>query len=167
MALTQEQFDTLGPEVLPFDRRIGKGFMGIVKDGKAVLEEGEAILFDDFVHNVTVSGLPMSIFRVEVDDIVTNSPLLEKYLWIIDKSGLKIIRESTPNPKAEKKGVVCHTNITGGQHALQGGELWFGQDNRVYVNNKSGRYGANTTVQEEAVIAYFVSLGLEAVQLPF
>lgn len=167
MVLTKEQFETLGPEVFPCKRRIDKGtFRGIIKDGEAVFEKGETVLFNDFVHNITASGLPDNIINLAVDDIINSSPLVGKYLWVIDKSGLKIIPESTPNPAVTRK-MVCHTNITGGMPALQGGELWFGEDNRVYVNNKSGRYGADTDVQEKAVIAYFISLGLEAVQLPF
>lgn len=157
-ALTEEQIDKLGPEILPFERR-ERGFKGIIK-------EGEAIPFDDFIHNVTVSGPPKDIFIVLFVDILNNSPLSGKYLWIIDKAGFKILLEATPNAEAERR-MICHTNITGGMPALQGGELWFGDDGRVYINNKSGRYGAHTTVQEDAVIAYFVSLGLDAIQLPF
>ena len=73
--------------------------------------------------------------------------------------------DATPNPAAER-GNVCHTNITGGMPALQGGELWFGEDGNVYINNASGRYGANSILQEEAVIEYFNLLGYDVVQLP-
>lgn len=88
-----------------------------------------------------------------------------QYIWVIDKTGLCMMLDATPNPAA-KRGNVCHTNITGGTPALQGGELWFGEDGKIYVNNELGRYGAVTSKQEEAVIDYFISLGYHAVQLP-
>jgi hypothetical protein len=77
----------------------------------------------------------------------------------------QIILESIPNPEAQKKGVVCHTNITGGKPALQGGELWFGDDDKVYLNHYSGRYGAITVEHRQAVLAYFTSLGITVVPL--
>lgn len=91
-----------------------------------------------------------------------------KYLWIIDEQGLKVMPESTPNPYSDRK-IVCHTNITGGAPALQGGELWFGDDGKVYLNYKSGRYGAKIgslgTAHRIAVLEFFRSLSFDPVTL--
>jgi len=153
IVLSEEQAKALGSAVLPFERM---GFENLVLDF-------EDTLFLDQIHNVTVKGKPVDIVVVPVD--TAKKWLIEgKYLWLIDGEGLKILLEITPNPES-KRGVVCHTNITGGQPALHGGELWFGDDSRVYLNNKSGRYGNPTKQQRQAVLDYFRSLGFEVVQL--
>lgn len=152
--LPDEWQTRLGPAVLPFER---------TQFARKVLN-GEAIIFVDYIVDINRSG----VNGVTVVDtpLITgdNPPMQGKYLWIIDKSGLKLIPKATPNPYAAR-GVVCHTNITGGDPAYQGGELWFGADGNVYVNNRSGRYGANTLAQRDAVLDYFRSLGLNPVQL--
>jgi hypothetical protein len=64
------------------------------------------------------------------------------------------------------RGCVCHTNITGRRKALQGGELWFGADNTIYINNESGRFKAITADQRQAILDYFRRFGFLVVQLP-
>ncbi|WP_375443896.1 hypothetical protein [uncultured Fibrella sp.] len=124
---------------------------------------GEDILFDAETFNATNGGKPPNCVVISSATVFQQSKD-GLYLWVIDQNGLRILLEATPNPIA-KRGVVCHTNITGGALALQGGELWFGDDDKVYINYSSGRYGALTAVQEEAVIDYFTSLGYDVVQL--
>ncbi|TAE31798.1 MAG: hypothetical protein EAZ91_06700 [Cytophagales bacterium] len=153
MMLTPQQIDELGPEVLPFER----------KDFSRPVEEGEDILFDTFIHDVSSMGKPVNVVKVSSETALQQSRT-GCYLWIIDKYGLKILFEAIPNLEA-KRGVVCHTNITGGQPALQGGELWFGDDDKVYLNYQSGRYGSNRISQRQAILAYFRSLGFTMVPL--
>jgi hypothetical protein len=79
--LTKNQLSELGPEVLPFERTKFTRFV----------EAGEDILFDKFIHNMTISGVPINIVRAQVEAIEQNMAPLQKYLWIIDQHGLKII----------------------------------------------------------------------------
>lgn len=134
--LPDEWQTRLGPAVLPFERT---QFVRKVLDG-------EAVMFVDDIIDVIRSGVD-GVMRIATSTIISADPPMQgKYLWIIDESGLKLISEATSNPYAAR-GVVCHTNITGGDPAYQGGELWFGDDGKVYINNRSGRYGANTLAQ--------------------
>lgn len=151
-APTAEQTTRLGPAVMPFERGSGEIF------------EGEAIRFNAHIFKPTEGDLPLDCVKTSVA-VIHQQDKAGRYLWVIDQSGLKIMREAIPNPFASR-GCMCHTNITGGAPALQGGELWFGEDNKVYVNNKSGRYGAENEVQRAAVIEYFTSIGYDLVQLP-
>lgn len=155
--LSDEWIQQLGPPVLPFART----------QFKRKIEQGEDIIFTDAIHIVTTKS-SLNPLTISVADILENRPFQGKYLWIIDEKGLKIILESTPNPYADRQ-VVCHTNITGGAPALQGGELWFGEDGRVYINYKSGRYGAGIGEEADphksAVIAYFIFLGFNPIEL--
>ena len=73
------------------------------------------------------------------------------YLWVLDSSGVRIRLESAENARQSR---TVHTNITGGAPAIQGGELWFGSNGTVYVNNHSGRYGGATTSQWEYAIGF-------------
>jgi hypothetical protein len=152
---TPEQITNLGPPCEPFER---KAF------SRNVLL-GEDIVFLDQIIDATDGIDFKKVAKLSQDAILEFRPLSTKYLWVIDDKGLKLILESTKNPDAER-GCVCHTNITGGDPALQGGELWFGTDEKVYINNSSGRYGATTLIQRKAVLAYFQSIGFDVIQLP-
>lgn len=139
----------LGPAVAPFER----------DEFNKKLKPGETHRFDEHVYDATEGGKPDQIIEVTTDSIRLN-PKHGCYLWIIDEGGLRLLLEATPNPHTERQ-CVCHTNITGGANALQGGELWFGVDDRVHINFKSGRYGAKTMIQSEAVLTYFRFVGYE------
>jgi len=66
-----------------------------------------------------------------------------KYLWALDKDGLKVVREDTKFKPAIKRKTVSHTNLTGGGNAYSAGEVWFINDNTVYLNAGSAAYGEN------------------------
>lgn len=155
--LSDEWMQRLGPAVLPFERN----------QFNRAIEEGEDIIFADDILRV-VNRNSLTPVTLPVSIVVQDHPMQGKYLWIIDEQGLKIMPESTPNPYADRK-IVCHTNITGGAPALQGGELWFGDDGKVYLNYKSGRYGAKIgslgTVHRIAVLDFFRSLDFDPVIL--
>lgn len=150
---TLTQIEELGPSVLPFER---------TNFSRTVLK-GEQIYFGDKIYNATEDSLPENVIK-ELPEIIRQQPRHShsKYLWIITENGLYIILENTPNPSASRK-IVCHTNISGGLKALQGGELWFGTDDKVYINNRSGRYGATTLLQRNAIIDYFQFVGYKTV----
>ena len=143
----------LGPAVLPFER---SGFDRTVLDG-------EDVIFLDHIISLESRTIPPGCFRCDSPDL-SPLPTDKKYLWVIDHEGLRIIHEMTPNPLAPR-GCVCHTNITGRRKALQGGELWFGTDDSIYVNNQSGRFKAVTADQRQAILDYFRLLGFSVVQL--
>lgn len=150
---TKLQIENLGPNVMPFERRA---------NSQSKIQEGESIteLFQNAVYDATEDSLPSNVILSEKLDILNGNANKAKYLWIIDESGLRIIPEQTVNPHAGRK-VVCHTNLTGGELALQGGELWFDTQGYVYINNNSGRYGASTFKHREAILDYFRFVGYE------
>jgi hypothetical protein len=148
---TKLQIENLGPNVMPFERRGNPQFK--IQDGEAITE-----LFQNAVYDATEDSLPLNVILVDKLNILNGDANDAKYLWIINESGLRIILEQTVNPHAGRK-VVCHTNLTGGELALQGGELWFDMQGHVYLNNKSGRYGASTLKHREAILDYFRFVG--------
>jgi hypothetical protein len=150
-APTEQHIQILGPSVLPFERQ------GFIRD----MLDGEEIHFDGQLYDATDDGKPHDVVEVNPDTIELD-PEAGRYLWVITEIGMHIILEATPNP-ASPRQKVCHSNITGGQPALQGGELWFGTDECVYINYRSGRYGAVTEEQEQIVVDYFKFVGYDKV----
>jgi hypothetical protein len=151
---TNPLIDQLGSAVLPFER---KGFRRKVKPG-------ENVIFLRHILSLHSGQIPDQCLRCEEIDVEALRGD-RKYLWIIDDTGIYIIWENTLNPQAER-GCVCHTNITGNAKARQGGELWFDAGGTIYLNYESGRYGADTDDQKQAVLEYFAWLGFTVVRLP-
>ena len=153
--ITDDLVIRLGPEVEPFERFNKNQIKGSKKVMPRVVLVGEKSSFDEFIIDYVRDGC-----QYPQTTNVENLSFETRYLWIINKEGLFLILENTPNLEASR-GVVCHSNITKGEKALQGGELWFISSNYVVINFKSGRYGAETIAHEEAVREYFELLGFE------
>jgi hypothetical protein len=149
---TKDHIENLGPDVFPFER---------ISFSRKLLS-GESIVFHNEMFDATEDSRPENAVIVNEESREKN-PQIGRYLWVIDRKGLKIILESTSNPNSER-GCVCHTNITGGNKALQGGELWFGDNDTVYINPRSGRYGNPSVNQWIAVGEYFRYVGYSKVE---
>jgi hypothetical protein len=140
----------LGPGVMPFERYNRNN----PKSPPKKIFKGEDLPFDKDVFSTTSGGNPPDFIVSSPDNLLPE----KRYLWIINEEGLHIIYEHTANLEAGRK-IVCHSNITKGEIALQGGELWFLGGNEIIINYKSGRYGAETIAHEKAVVEYFELLG--------
>ena len=83
------------------------------------------------------------------------------HLWVFHGEEIPHILEHAPVAEALESGVVKHTNLTGGKKASCGGELWLDpiDDDKLYVNGCSGRYGPRTPVQLGAAVEVFEQLG--------
>lgn len=138
----------LGPEAEPFERFNRKN-----PAAPRTVGAGEAISFATYVIHISSAGVNQFV-------TTTRNNLCKStvYLWVIDVDGLHVILESTRNPAASR-GCVCHSNISAGAPALQGGELWFLSPDSIVINFRSGRYGAETIGHEDAVIEHWQSLG--------
>jgi hypothetical protein len=160
--LTPSQRVRLGPIVEPFGRSTKEPDLKKLKVGEAEKEE-----FDQFIHDGKDDGIPpqhvqLTISEVE-DHIKTRGRYRDKcFLWVIDESSIKIIRERTNNRKrTHDSECVCHTNLTGGGKAFIGGEMFFSADGKIYVNYFSDRYGNPTAEQWEAAKEYIQSVGYD------
>lgn len=111
MKLADYWIERLGPAVSPFQRRTFP---------REILA-GEATLFADDIFELVFDRLPKTCVLTNPDITRDDAPRQSRYLWVIDKAGLRLIREETPNPAAVR-GIVCHTNITGGKPAFRGRE---------------------------------------------
>lgn len=110
-------------------------------------------LFADYIHNAKNNGTPKhpTDLRIIDDNLLDEikKRTYEKeikrkycYIWVINKDEIiEILWEGQFNPEDTLYNEVKHTNITGGEEAFHGGELFFGKNNVIYINNSSDRYG--------------------------
>lgn len=159
-ALSQEEKHLLGSPVLPFERVPENK----KNDSRKRILDGESdrTAFESFIHDGIDNGKPEHKYTELTQDdieihIKTSGRLQEKsFLWILDETSIKIIREKTSNPgRTHNSECVCHSNLTGCEKAYAGGEMFFGEDGRIYVNSFSDRYGHLNSIQWKTVIDYF------------
>jgi hypothetical protein len=85
-----------------------------------------------------------------------------RHLWVIRETSLPVILETAPRvqPPPLASGVAKHTNLTGGQPACCGGELWVDAvaADRLYVNGGSARYWRRPHLSGPAKLADGVSV---------
>lgn len=173
-----ELITRLGPEVHPFERT----------DPNKKPAEEEIIDFsqkaydaiadeppDPTSHHITNSEIQiLGNFDEHIgvsSDLIT-IPQDKMFVWLIYmKDGelqFRIIPDNTENPQGKNKiggrPNVCHSNLSAGGKALQGGECWWCDEAKtMYVNYKSGRYRAVTLVQWKAVVEFFNHVGYKKV----
>jgi hypothetical protein len=149
--------DRLGPPVYPFERK---------KEQHIGIMPGDCKDFSESTEDKSSNGSPVINLELIDDECINvwKLPENKKYLWIIDEIGnklrLRFIPEVVENKERKHKPIVCHSNITACGKALQGGECWWCEETKtLYINPKSGRYGAETIEQWEAVKEFFIEIG--------
>lgn len=152
----QDLIDRLGPETQAFGRWNPQN-----RD----VEQTEVIDFGFASYDAIGDGRPEPPLDLPLE-LEKKFPLPNdlKFIWLIFLDGdfvkFLLIADSHPNQYAHAVGAgrknVCHTNLSGGREALQGGECWWCEDSKtMWVNSRSGRFGARTSVQWEAVLEFF------------
>ncbi len=63
-----------------------------------------------------------------------------KALWIIGLSDVCFAQERGSFGQLRGRGYLAHTNLTGGDAAHSGGEMWLTDDGVMVLNGDSGRY---------------------------
>ena len=160
--LTSEEKAQLPPMIEPFARSNKLQEAREMKDGE--------VEYNDFIHVIhpaEFNSEPEDIVYVTQEEIEiyieASGRLRDKcFLWVIDQTMIRIVREKTRNIKrTHDPNYVCHTNLTEGQNAHVGGEMFFAEDGRVFVNPFSDRYGGvNISPKEwEATKQYFINVG--------
>lgn len=95
-------------------------------------------------------------------------PVRRMYLWVLKDDKIWMIHEATA--VNSKRGFACHSNITGGDDAIIGGELWFlktgNGEVEVYLNFDSGRFTIrNVDTQYPLVFDLFSCVGYKIEKL--
>ena len=89
-----------------------------------------------------------------------------RYLWVIDSNGVPYIREmSIPALEGNTDNLPKHTNLTGGETAYVGGELWYRSCIDLYVSGGSGRYPPGDESQLDGAVGVFKGFGYDVTSL--
>ena len=161
--LTDAEKQRLGPLIMPFERceRIDK--LRRIEEG-----EGDRNEFIDFIHDGYDNHSPQDCMKITPGELAymlkkadrPGSFKKKSYLWVIDGSSIKIIREKTSNfRRTINPDYVCHTNLTGSGSAYVGGEIYFCSDGKFYINYFSDRYGNPSLKLWKAAKRYIRSVG--------
>ena len=89
------------------------------------------------------------------------------YLWVVAANDVPFALESAPFGQGLETGKIKHTNLTGGEKAHCGGELWFLSDKRLLLSASSGRYGPENEREMNDVALAFKNEGFEVASLGF
>lgn len=85
---------------------------------------------------------------------------MSKYIWVIAQESVPFVKECGP------ACLFKHTNLTGGEKAYCGGEVWFASAERLYLNGGSGRYPCEDNEDLlESVTNFYLDIGY-AVAVP-
>lgn len=83
----------------------------------------------------------------------------KKYLWVVATRGCPSILEEGPAAAGLSRGAVSHSNLTGGDEAHAGGELWFNDDSSIWLSGGSSRYVPRDERELEHVANCFRAAG--------
>jgi hypothetical protein len=158
--LTEEHKKLLGKLIDPFERSDKNP-----EKKKPLMGETEIDPCLGKIHDAKDNGKPKDCVTVSQEEIEkfikVSGKFPEKcFLWVLDNKSIKMIREKTPNNlRKSKPDYVCHTNLTGGGKAYIGGEIYFGEDDNIYISWFSDRYGNPPDDLWENTKKYFEDVG--------
>ncbi len=81
------------------------------------------------------------------------------HLWIIDERGRPCISEAPVDRLGDNR--LHHTNLTGGNDASIGGEVWFAEMPKIYLSGSSGRYPPRNATHLRHAERLFEDVGFE------
>lgn len=83
----------------------------------------------------------------------------KQHLWVVRTQDVVHAPERCGFGGKLKSGVIKHTNLTGGEYAFSGGELFIIDHSNIVITGCSGRYGPNTREEMQAVAKAFADSG--------
>lgn len=89
------------------------------------------------------------------------------YLWVIALDSVPFALEALPFGANLETKVIKHTNLTGGNLAHCGGELWFLSSSEIVLSGCSGRYGPKTAEELDYAALSFKSCGYSVASLGY
>jgi hypothetical protein len=86
----------------------------------------------------------------------------EKYIWAVLPAAVPFALETNAD---FENGRVTHTNLTSGEPAHSGGEMWIIDSASMVVNGGSGRYPPRSPEELEAVTLAFKACGFRVASM--
>lgn len=96
-----------------------------------------------------------------------NSAREARHLWVIRPADIPVALEACGWGKKLLSERITHSNLTGGDRAHSGGEIWFIGDDRIAMNASSGRYGAQSANEFGDIVHALRRLGYYVASMGF
>jgi hypothetical protein len=106
-----------------------------------------------------LSMAPINPFELGVPPGMQVAESINKYLWVVTPDAVPIAVEQPKQGVKVKRGYLSHTNLTGGEPAHCGGELWFVDDSTVVINGGSSRYAPRDAGELDKIARAFKAAG--------
>jgi hypothetical protein len=90
-----------------------------------------------------------------------------RHLWVIRTADVPVALEACAWGKTLQSKCIKHSNLTGGDDAHSGGEIWFINDDRIAINAQSGRYGAESDGEFNLIVAALRRSGYHVASMGF
>lgn len=90
-----------------------------------------------------------------------------RHLWVIRGDDFPVALEYCDWGKTLQSERIKHSNLTGGDPAHSGGELWFIDQDRIIVNANSGRYGAESAAEFDLIVDALRAAGFHVASTGF
>lgn len=84
-----------------------------------------------------------------------------RFLWVVRTPDVPFVRERDSVTPPVSSQARKHTNLTGGQDAHCGGEVWFVSDRRLIINGASGRYAPRDSAELDEISSAFEAAGYQ------
>ena len=91
--------------------------------------------------------------------VLSSDDLKATRLWVVREDDVVHAPEDCAFGKAKSRGVVKHSNLTGGAPAFCGGEVIFVSDREIVVSGDSGRYHPRSETEMTTVAQCFKRSG--------
>lgn len=75
-----------------------------------------------------------------------------RHLWVIRLTDVPVALELCAWGSDLESRCIKHSNLTGGDPAHSGGEIWFIDADRIAINANSGRYGARSEEEFRLIV---------------
>jgi hypothetical protein len=120
------------------------------------------IYSDDELEDLSRHSEVASLERAPSDRYVVGSPPFasnehgtNKFLWLVGTDDVPTALEEGPLGRTRKRERLTHTNLSGGSLAHSGGELWFRDQNSVWLTGGSDRYRPRDSQELENIAQAF------------
>jgi len=119
-------------------------------------------VYPDEVLDVSANEDVLNVIVPPQDNVRVGRPLgdyvdHQKYLWLVTPGRVLIALEYGLSGLDLQRQRLSHTNLSGGEDAHAGGELWFYDNHSVMVNGGSSRYEPRSVEELQALADSFVS----------
>lgn len=121
---------------------------------------------DDEVIDVSSNSDVYSFLAAPATDFLLGDPPTrprtageKMHIWLVLPRDVVFSEEAGASGASTHRGRLSHTNLSGGGEAHCGGELWFRDEQSIWITGGSSRYAPRSGEELQAITKSFLSSG--------